>query len=95
MSKLSTITDKKTKIMTLVRHYRSLGMRISLRAFVDEINQYLPPSMRLKFQTIWNWENGKHMPRIGHMYLLSQNGKGWVKKFAQDILEILEEESNT
>jgi DNA-binding XRE family transcriptional regulator len=76
-------TEKTRKVVKLYRLEREL----TLRKMADELSFGLPEQNGgVSFQTISNWENGKHLPSKGILLALVMRTNDWRCDFAHDCL---------
>lgn len=74
------------KTKKVVRLYR-MDRELTLRKMADELSLGLSSSNGgVSFQTISNWENGKHLPSKGILLSLVMRTGDWRRDFALDCL---------
>lgn len=60
---------------------------LSLRQLAKEINNALQGNHKaITYQTIKNWEDRMHLPRVYTLYTLALTSTGWISDLAHDLL---------
>lgn len=94
----STLLAKQA-ISKIVRMYRILQRRsnypLSYREFAASLSNALEPvGGNIAHQTVKNWQDKRHIPKIITLKLLEIHSKiVWQKDFARDILAVLDPEN--
>lgn len=92
---VNTTLPTRRAVADVVFAYRQIlgrgGYPISLRDFAAQLNELLAGhNTGVSHQTIKNWEDRVHLPRVYYMiYLILDAPNDWRRDFAQDVLSAL------